>query len=77
MVERGMTPMAAILSATSVPAEHMGLAADIGKVEAGRYADLIAVRGDPLADIRVLENVTVVLKGGEVVNRSISDIGSN
>ena len=67
MVERGMTPMAAILSATSVPAEHMGLAADIGKVEAGRYADLIAVRGDPLADIRVLENVTVVLKGGEVV----------
>lgn len=66
MVERGMTPMDAIRSATSVAASHMGWQADIGAVEAGRYGDLIAVSGDPLRDIAVLQDVAVVVKGGLV-----------
>jgi imidazolonepropionase-like amidohydrolase len=69
MVERGMAPMDAIRSATSVAALHMGLDGDVGALEPGRFGDLIAVRGDPLADISVLEDVTVVTKGGEVVKR--------
>jgi imidazolonepropionase-like amidohydrolase len=67
MVERGMTPMEAIQSATSVAARFLGWADRVGALAPGRYADLIAVRGDPLADIRVLENVAVVMKGGVVV----------
>jgi imidazolonepropionase-like amidohydrolase len=47
----------------------MGLDGDVGALEPGRFGDLIAVRGDPLADISVLEDVTVVTKGGEVVKR--------
>jgi imidazolonepropionase-like amidohydrolase len=69
MVERGMAPMDAIRSPTSVAALHMGLDGDVGALEPGRFGDLIAVRGDPLADISVLEDVTVVTKGGEVVKR--------
>jgi imidazolonepropionase-like amidohydrolase len=64
MVARGMTPLQAIQSATSVAAHYMGWSKDIGTVEAGKFGDLIAVRGDPLADISVLQNVDVVLKGG-------------
>jgi imidazolonepropionase-like amidohydrolase len=64
MVARGMTPMQAIQSATSVAARFMGWSQDIGTVEAGKFGDLIAVRGDPLADISVLQNVEVVIKGG-------------
>jgi imidazolonepropionase-like amidohydrolase len=64
MVAHGMTPMQAILSATSVAARFMGLSADVGAIEAGRFGDLIAVKGDPLADIALLQNVEVVLKGG-------------
>jgi imidazolonepropionase-like amidohydrolase len=64
MVERGMTPMAAIKAATSVAARYIGWADDVGAIEAGRYGDLIAVRADPLADIRALERVDVVIKGG-------------
>lgn len=64
MVQRHMPPMTAIKSATSVAAEHMELSSDIGAVEAGRYGDLIAVRGNPLVDISILENVDVVIKGG-------------
>lgn len=64
MVERGMTPMDAIKSATSAAADHMGMQSDIGAVEVGRFGDLIAVRSDPLADIGVMKNVDVVIKGG-------------
>lgn len=63
MVERGMSPMDAIKSATSVPAEHMDMP-DAGAIEAGRYGDLIAVRGDPLEDQDVMKDVDVVIKGG-------------
>jgi len=67
MVRHTMSPMDAIRSATSVAAEYMDMAADVGAVEAGRYGDLVAVHGDPLADISLLENVDTVVKGGKVV----------
>ena len=66
MVERGMTPMDAIKSATSVAARYMGWSDRTGALTPGHYGDLIAVRGDPLQDITVLEHVEVVVKGGLV-----------
>jgi imidazolonepropionase-like amidohydrolase len=66
MVRYGMTPLEAIRSATVNAAEALGRS-DLGTIEAGRHADLIAVRGDPLADVTVLESVAVVFKGGEQV----------
>ena len=63
-VERGMTPMEAIQSATSVAATYIGWERDVGAIEPGRYGDIIAVRGNPLDDITLLENVDVVIKGG-------------
>ncbi|MFK8018756.1 MAG: amidohydrolase family protein [Pseudomonadales bacterium] len=65
MVERGMTAMQAIKAATSVAAKYIGWSKDVGAIEIGRYADLIAVRKDPLEDIGSLQNVDVVIKGGE------------
>jgi imidazolonepropionase-like amidohydrolase len=67
MVKRGMTPMQAIQSATSVAARFMGLEDDMGSVQAGKFGDLIAVRGNPLVDISLLQNVEVVIKGGLVL----------
>jgi imidazolonepropionase-like amidohydrolase len=64
MVARGMSPMAAIQSATSVAARYMGWADRVGSVAPGRYGDLIAVAGDPLEDVRRLQHVDVVIKGG-------------
>jgi len=66
MVRYGMTPMQAIQSATSVAAELLGQEANLGTVEPGRYADVVAVKGDPLADIGELERVSFVMKGGTV-----------
>lgn len=66
MVRLGMTPMQAIQSATRVAAELLGQSANLGAVAPGRYADIIAVSGDPLADISVLERVRFVMKGGVV-----------
>lgn len=66
MIEYGMTPMDAIKSATSVAAKHIGLEDRVGAIEAGRFGDLIAVRGDPLADVTALQDVDVVVKGGQV-----------
>ncbi len=67
MVRRGMAPMDAIKSATSVAAAHMGMAADVGAIEPGRLGDLVAVLGDPLEDVWLLQNVGVVIKGGELI----------
>lgn len=67
MVEWGMTPIEAIQSATSSAAQALDRTRDVGAIAAGRYGDLIAVDGDPLADVRVLEHVPFVMKGGEVV----------
>ena len=66
LVRYGMTPIEAIRTATVNAAEALGRN-DLGVVEAGRYADLIAVKGDPLADVTLLESVAAVVKGGELV----------
>jgi imidazolonepropionase-like amidohydrolase len=66
MVRYGMTPMQAIQSATSVAAALLGQEANLGSVEPGRFADVIAVKGDPLADVRELEHVSFVMKAGTV-----------
>jgi imidazolonepropionase-like amidohydrolase len=67
MVEYGMTPAEAIRAATWNAAQALGRERDVGAIVAGRYGDLVAVAGDPLADVRALETVPVVIKGGEVV----------
>jgi imidazolonepropionase-like amidohydrolase len=69
MVERGMTPMEAIQAATSLAARHMGWADRIGSLQPGRFGDVIAVQGDPLADVTRLQHVDVVIKGGLVFKR--------
>jgi imidazolonepropionase-like amidohydrolase len=66
-VRYGMTPLEAIRAATLGAAECMGWADRVGSLRLGRYADLVAVDGDPLADIALLERPTVVAKGGVVV----------
>ncbi len=65
-IEAGQSEMDAITSATSTSAMIMGWEADVGSLEAGKYADVIAVPGNPLDDITVLERVMWVMKGGEV-----------
>ncbi len=72
MVQYGMTPAQAIRAATANAADLLGRAADLGTLEAGKYADLIAVSGDPLADVRALENVGLVMKGGKVYKDGLS-----
>ena len=67
MVEYGMAPADAIRSATWNAAQALGREGDVGAIVPGRYGDLIAVAGDPLGDVRALETVSVVIKGGEVV----------
>jgi imidazolonepropionase-like amidohydrolase len=66
MVKYGMTPAQAIRSATSNAAELLGMQNDVGSVAPGKYADIVAVKGDPLADVGVLEHVDFVMKGGEI-----------
>ena len=66
MVERGMTPMQAVKSATWLAAHTMGWSDRVGSITVGRFGDLIAVEGDPLADVRLLQQVAVVIKGGLV-----------
>ena len=70
LVKAGLTPMDAIFAATRNAAELVGNPADIGSVQAGRYADIVAVNGDPLADITELQRVQFVMKGGEVLKRN-------
>lgn len=67
MVKHGMTPVQAIVAATVNAADLLGLSADIGTLEAGKYADLVAVPGDPLADVTVLKSVSHVIKGGTLI----------
>jgi imidazolonepropionase-like amidohydrolase len=66
MVQYGMSPMQAIRSATIVAAELLKAGSDFGAIEPGRYADIVAVDGDPLKDIAELERVKFVMKGGKV-----------
>jgi imidazolonepropionase-like amidohydrolase len=67
MVRYGMTPMQAIQSATTEAAQALRKEGEIGTLRAGAWGDLIAVRGDPLSDIRALEHVEAVIKSGEIV----------
>jgi imidazolonepropionase-like amidohydrolase len=67
MVKLGMTPLASIQAATVNAADLLGWSERVGTLEAGKFADLIAVEGDPLSDVRLLESVKFVMKGGEVV----------
>jgi imidazolonepropionase-like amidohydrolase len=66
MVQYGMSPMVAVQAATIHAAELLGWPGDVGVIEPGMYADIIAVTGNPLDDIRVLEDVRFVMKGGEI-----------
>jgi imidazolonepropionase-like amidohydrolase len=77
MVERGMRPEQAIASATYVAARFMGWSATVGTLQEEKFGDLIAVRGDPLADIRLLEKVDVVIKGGLAFKLPDADLTRN
>ena len=67
MVDRGMSPMEAILAATKAGSELLGVDREVGTLEPGKQADLLVVDGDPLADITNLSNVYQVYKGGKLV----------
>ena len=67
MVEYGMTPLQAIRAATITAAKSLGRDGDVGTIAVGRYADIIAVDGNPLENIRELESVTAVVKGGKSI----------
>jgi imidazolonepropionase-like amidohydrolase len=67
MVKLGLTPLQSIQAATINAADLLGWSDKIGTVEPGRWADIIAVDGDPLQDVTTLERVKFVMKGGEVV----------
>jgi imidazolonepropionase-like amidohydrolase len=67
MVEMGLTPLQSIQAGTANAAHLLGWSDRVGTIEAGKFADLVAVHGDPLTNIHVLENVRFVMKGGEVI----------
>ena len=75
MVKFGMTPMQAIVAGTSNGATLLGLESEVGTIAAGKQADLVAVRGDPLQNIQILENVVFVMKGGVVFKRDGQVVG--
>ena len=67
MVQYGMTPLEAIQAATRNAADALGRTSDVGSIAVGRYGDLVAVTGDPLRDVTVLERPSAVIKGGTLV----------
>src|SRR6202041_2196053 len=69
MVKMGLTSLQAIQTSTVNAADLLGWQDRVGTIEVGKYGDLVAVDGDPLADVSLLENVKVVIKGGEVVKQ--------
>ena len=69
MVEAGMPVMDAIRSATMVPAKYLGIDDKLGSLEAGKIADIVAVPGDPIADVHTLEHVSFVMKDGVIYKR--------
>ncbi|MGQ0383313.1 MAG: amidohydrolase family protein, partial [Gammaproteobacteria bacterium] len=71
MVRNGMTPIQAIRAATIDAAAALGRAQELGSIAPGRYADLIAVTGDPLADIKRLEQVQAVIKAGRLIDPGV------
>jgi imidazolonepropionase-like amidohydrolase len=69
MVKMGLTPLHAIQTSTVNAADLLGWSDRVGTIEVGKYGDLVAVDGDPLADVSLLENVKMVIKGGEIVKQ--------
>jgi imidazolonepropionase-like amidohydrolase len=69
LIDHGMSPAAALRSATSVAADLLGLGARIGRIGAGRAADIVAVPGNPLTDITAMEHVSFVMKAGQIVKK--------
>jgi imidazolonepropionase-like amidohydrolase len=67
LVKWGMPPVQALRAATSIAADTIGWSTDVGSIDKGKFADLIAVSGDPLADITVMSHVRFVMKGGQIV----------
>jgi imidazolonepropionase-like amidohydrolase len=67
MVKLGLSPLQSIQAATVNAADLLGWTDRVGTLEPGKFADIIAIDGDPLADVHVLENVRFVMKGGEVI----------
>jgi imidazolonepropionase-like amidohydrolase len=70
MVQYGMTPLEAIRAATSNGAEALGRTRDVGAIAQGRFGDMVAVSGDPIRDVTVLERPDAVIKGGRLIPRS-------
>jgi imidazolonepropionase-like amidohydrolase len=76
MVKAGYSPMEAILAATRIGSETLEMGKELGSIEIGKYADLIVVDGDPLRDIRILQDgskIRVVMKGGEILKSTLPD----
>ena len=73
MVKRGLTPLEVIQTATVNASELLSWQDRVGALEPGHYADVIAVDGDPLKDVTVLQHVRFVMKGGEVVKNAVGD----
>src|SRR5260370_20247715 len=70
----GLTPVRALQGGTIVNAEALGWQDQIGSVDKGKYADLVAVSGDPLADITELQHVKFVMKGGKVIKNDATPV---
>ncbi len=73
LIKAGLPPRAAIQSATSVGADLLNMTDKIGRLSRGKYADIIAVPDNPLVDIHALENVSFVMKGGEIIKQASLD----
>ena len=71
-VEAGMTPLQALRAATIAPATMLGAQAKIGSIEAGKYADILAVNADPARDISALRNIVMIMKGGRVYRNDLA-----
>jgi imidazolonepropionase-like amidohydrolase len=76
MVKLGLTPLQAIQAATINDADLLGWSDKVGTIEPGKWADIVAVDGDPLADVTTLERVKFVMKGGEVVKNLYAKVRS-
>jgi imidazolonepropionase-like amidohydrolase len=70
MVEAGMSPIAAIRSATFHGAKLLNIEQDLGTIEAGKLADIVAIKGDPLKDIKLMQEVSFVMKDGQVYKQN-------
>lgn len=77
MVELGLTPVQALQAGTVNAADLMGWSMDVGSIDAAKYADIVAVEGDPLADVRILQKPVFVMKGGVIYKNESSTSGGH